>query len=90
MLARGLGLPEGEVAGGVLVVLVDVDARAVFDAVEVLLGELAVFGETRDAEVPGAVFGLVGDVLGGEALDERDHLGDVFGGAGDDARGARC
>jgi hypothetical protein len=41
------GLPQGEVAGGVLVVLVDVDAGAVFDAVEVFLGELAVLGEAR-------------------------------------------
>ena len=39
------GLPEGEVAGGVLVVLVDVDAGAVVDVLEVLLGELAVFGD---------------------------------------------
>ena len=75
-------LPEGEVAGGVLVVLVDVDAGAVLDAGEVLLGELAVVGEAVDAEVPAAVLGLVGDVLGGELLDERDHLGDGFGGAG--------
>src|SRR5271156_2664045 len=37
-------LPQGEVAGGVLVVLVDVDAGSVFDAGEVLLGELAVVG----------------------------------------------
>ncbi len=77
------GLPEGEVAGGVLLVLVDVDAGAVFDAVEVLLGELAVLGKARDAEVPAAVLGLVGDVLGGELLDERDHLRNAAGGAGD-------
>ena len=83
MSRRVCGLPEGEVAGGVLLVLVDIDAGAVFDAFEVFLGELAVLGETRDAEVPGAVFGLVGDVFGGELLDERDHLRDVLGGVGD-------
>ncbi len=77
------GLPEGEVAGGVLVVFVEVDAGAVFHVVEVFFGELAVLGEAGDAEVPAAVFDLVGDVFGGEALDERDHLGDVVGGAGD-------
>ena len=77
------GLPEGEVARGVLLVLVDVDAGAVFDAFEVLLGELAVLGKARDAEVPGAVLGLVGDVLRGELLDERDHLRNAVGGAGD-------
>ncbi len=77
------GLPESEVAGGVLLVLVDVNARSVFDAVEVFLGELAVAGEARDAEVPTAVLGLVGDVLCGEALDERYHAVDIFGSVGD-------
>ena len=35
-------------------------------------------GKLRDAEVPGAVFGLVGDVLGGEALDERRPCSSMF------------
>ena len=84
MLLAGLdGLPEGEVAGGVLLVLVYIDAGAVFDAVEVLAGELAVLGEAEDAEVPAAVFGLVGDVFGGEFFDEVDHLGNAAGGVGD-------
>ncbi len=64
------GLPEGEVAGGVLVVLVEVYAGSVGDVLEVLLGELAVFGVAGEAEVPAAVFGLVGDAFGGELLDE--------------------
>ena len=90
-LLAGLdGLPEGEVAVGVLLVLADVDAGAVFHVVEIFLGELAVLGVAVEAEVPGAVLGLVGDVLGGELLDEGDHLGDVLGGVGDDARGAGC
>ena len=77
------GLPEGEVAGGVFLVLVYVDARAVFDAVKIFLGELAVVGIAGDAEVPAAVFGLVGESALRELLDERDHLGDVLGGMGD-------
>ena len=77
------GLPEGEVAVGVFVVLVYVDAGAVFHVVEIFLGELAVLGVAVEAEVPAAVLGLVGDVLGGELLDEGDHLGDVLGGVGD-------
>ena len=76
------GLPEGEVAGGVLLVLVEIDARAVFHAAEVFLAELAVVGEGGEAEVPAAVFGLVGGAGGGQALDERDHAVDVLGGAG--------
>ncbi len=58
------GLPQGEVAGGVLIVLVEIDAGSIFDAGEVFLGELAVGGKTRDAEVPAAVLGFVGDVPG--------------------------
>ena len=38
-------------------------------------------GERR--EVPGAVFGGVRDVFGGELLDECDHVGDALGGVGD-------
>jgi hypothetical protein len=63
-----------------LLVFVDVDACAVFDAVEVFFGELAVLGEAGDAEVPGAVLGLVGDVFGCEFFDERDHLRNAGGG----------
>jgi hypothetical protein len=73
----------GRSRGGVLLILVDVDPGAVFDAVEVFFGELAVFREARDAEVPGAVFGFVGDVLGGELFDECDHLRNAASGAGE-------
>jgi hypothetical protein len=83
-VVRGLGgFPESEVTCGVFFILVEVDAGAVFDAGEIFLGELAVGGEARDAEVPAAVLGLVGDVLGGEAFDEGNHAVDVFGGARD-------
>ena len=57
------GLPEGEVAGRVLVIFVEVDASAVFDAGEILLGEFAVGWEAGDAEVPAAILSLVGNVL---------------------------
>ena len=76
------GLPEGEVAGRVLLVLVDVDAGAVFHAGQVLLAQLAVLGKGGEAEVPGAVLGLVGGAGGGQLLDQLDHCGDVLGGAG--------
>ena len=66
VLAGLCGLPEGEVAGGVLLVLVDIDARAVFDAGEIFFGELAVLGKLGDAEVPGAVVGAIGDAFVGE------------------------
>ncbi len=77
------GFPEGEVTGGILFVLVEVDACPILDVVEVFLGELAVAGITGEAEVPGAVLGLVGDVFGGELLNEGDHLGDAIRGVGD-------
>jgi hypothetical protein len=76
------GFPQRKVPRRVLLILVHIHARAVFNAVEVLLGQLAVVRIARDAEVPASILGLVGDVLGGEALDQRDHLGNVFGGAG--------
>ncbi len=76
-------LPEGEVAVGVFVVLPYVDAGTVLHVVEILLGELAILGVAVETEVPAAVFGLVGDVFGGELLDEGDHLGDALGGVGD-------
>ena len=47
------------------------------------LESLPYSGNAGDAEVPGAVLGLVGDVFGGELLDEGDHLGDAAGGVGD-------
>ena len=76
--------PEGEVAGGVFLVLVQIDARAVFNAAQVLLAQLAVFGERCEPEIPRAVFSLVGCAGFGEFLDQSDHARDVFGGAGDD------
>jgi hypothetical protein len=80
------GFPEGKVAGGVLLVLVQIDAGAVFHAAQVLFAQLAVLGEGGQAEVPGAVFGLVSGAGGGQFLDQLDHAGNVLGGAGDDLR----
>src|ERR1700721_4202329 len=85
LMLTGFGrLPQSEVAGRILLVLIYFDARAVGDAVEILLRELAVFGETGDAEIPGAVVGAIGDVLRSEPLDERHHSGGMFGAARDD------
>src|SRR5207247_10829518 len=66
-------LPEGEVAG-ITLALVDLDARAGEKLVEVLAGEPSVRREPPDLEVHVAVH-RVGEPLGDEALDERDHLG---------------
>ena len=60
VLAGFGGLPHGEVRGGVLLVLIDIDARACGIAGQVLLREFAVFGVTLDAEVPGAILGAIG------------------------------
>ena len=57
--------------------------RAVFDAVEVFVGELTIFWEAGDAEVPRTVFGLVRNVFGGELFDEADHIGNAGRGVGD-------
>ena len=50
-----LGFPENEVAGVGFVVFVHVDARAGADAAEIVVRELAVLGELRDAVVNRAV-----------------------------------
>ena len=74
--------PEGEVAGVGLFVLVDIDAGAGDHAAEVVVGELAIFGEFADAEVDGTV-AAVGEAVLLQFVDGGGHLGDVFGGAGD-------
>ena len=78
--------PESEIAGGVFVVLVDLNAGAILDAGEIFFGELAVLRKTGDAEIPGTVFRLVSQVLCGQRLDERRHLRDVLGRARDELR----
>src|SRR5271157_3284581 len=47
-------LPEGEVAGVGLLILVHVDARAGDVAAEIVVRELAVSGESADAEIHAA------------------------------------
>ena len=79
----GLRLPEHEVAGVLLVVLVGVHPRPRLHPRHVEAGQTAVLGEGGDAEVDAAV-GRVGVAPGDEPLDEGDHLRDVLGGAGDD------
>ena len=74
-LLAGFGsLPQGEVAGIVFVVFVDVDARAVGHAGEVLLAELAVRREAGDAEVVRAFVGAIGVAGADQSGDEVRHL----------------
>ena len=75
------GFPEGEVAGAVFFVFVDVDASAVVHAGEIFFRELAVLGEFGDAEIVRAVVGAIGDVFLDQFGDEVGHLVDVLGGA---------
>jgi hypothetical protein len=60
----GLGsLPQGEVAGRILVVFVHIHPRAVADGGEILLRQLAVLRKPGNAEIPGAVRSLISKVL---------------------------
>ena len=87
MMFPGLGrLPQGEVPGRILVVFVEIHTGAVADGRKVLLGQLAVLRKSGYAEIPGAVGGLIGQVLGRQPLDQGHHLGDVFGGPRHDLR----
>jgi len=74
-------LPQGEVAGVLLVVLVGVDAAARSGDQPGGPGpaEPPVGGEVGDVEVDAAI-AAVGDTLCVEPLDEVDHLVDVLGG----------
>ena len=78
MLSRLWRLPQGEITGIVLFVLVDVDARARFHSVHVDFRKLSVVGELRDAEIDGAV-ARVGKPFLLELLDQRDHVLNVIG-----------
>src|ERR1700733_4132748 len=77
------GLPQREVAGRILLVLIHIDPGAVFDSLEVLLRELAVAGKARDTEVPASILGAIGDVFGCELFDHPDHLRNAAGGVRD-------
>ncbi len=78
--------PEGEVAGGVTLVFIDIDAGAVGHAFQIFFAELAVVREGAEAEVPVAILGAVGGVARGQLLDQMDHLGNVGGGAAEHLR----
>src|SRR6185369_1090474 len=79
-------LPEGEVASLFFAEAVGINARAVFNVGEILLGKLAVLGELGDAEVIGAVFSPVSYALLKKAIDEVCHLVHVLGGSGNGFR----
>ena len=86
MFSRLSCLPQGEVASGVFVVFVEIDAGTVVNAGEVFFGQLAVLGEAGNAEIPGAVRSLVSQIFGCQPLDQAHHLRDVFRGPGDHLR----
>ena len=74
--------PEGEVAGVVLLVFVNVDARARNHLGEIVVRELAVGREGADPEIDRAV-AAVGVAALFELVDGGGHFGDVLCGAGD-------
>src|ERR1017187_9297023 len=63
-------LPQGKVARRILLVLIHIHARAVFDAIEVLLRQLPIRREACDAEVPASILRLEGDVRSEEHTSE--------------------
>ena len=75
-------LPEREIAGVRLFVLIHIDARTGDIAAEVAVRELAVAGEGGNPEVSGT-FARVSVVAGGQPLDGIDHVADVLGGGSD-------
>ena len=78
--ARFLRFPEGEIHGMALEIA-HFHARAAFQVVQVLAGELAIAGAVRlGVEIDVAVY-LVGQALVFQLFNQGDDLADVFGGA---------
>src|SRR5262249_22636274 len=80
-LTRLGGLPQREVAGVIFFVFIQVNAGAVFHALEVFFRELAIRGKLGNTEVIGAVFATVGVALLDQGGDKIRHLTDVIGGS---------
>ena len=76
------GLPQREIPGRILFVLIDVDPRAVLIPAKSFLDSLPYSGKRAMRKYQLAIFGLVSDVLARQPLYQRDHLRDVFGGMG--------
>ncbi len=79
-LAGLRALPQREVAG-VALAFVDLHASAGQEVLEVLAGKLAVGGKPANLEVDVPLHD-VAVAAGDEALDHRDHLGNMLGGLG--------
>src|SRR5690606_34844290 len=88
-------LPQGEVAGVGLLILIGIDAARARGKAGTGAGRLRLYAgqptvrrERRDVEVHGAVTGTVRMAPLDEAADDVDHLGDVLSGARIDVRRA--
>ena len=73
--------PEGEVAGAVFFVFIDIDACAILHAGEIPFGKFAVAGEFCDAKIIGAVFRPISKTFCHKIGNELRHFRNVIGGA---------
>ncbi len=73
-----LRLPEHKIASVGLIVLIHIDARAAANSAEIVMRELAVIGEIRDAEIGGAV-ARIRAAFCGKLFDGFHHHADVLG-----------
>ena len=73
------GLPEGEVGDGFLLVLVARNPLSGALSLQIDMGELSVIREGCDAEIEGAILGLIGVAALHERGDHRNHPGDLLG-----------
>src|ERR1700721_994771 len=55
--------PEGEVAGAIFLILVDIDASTVIHAGKIFFRKLAVVGKLGDPEIIRAIFGTIGETF---------------------------
>ena len=75
------GLPQHEITEGFALVFIGIHGSAHLHALPIQMGQAPILGQARDAEVDAALPG-VGQALGLQALNEPNHLGNVFRGPG--------
>ena len=78
--------PQRKIPRRIFLVLVQIDARAVFHPGQIFFAELAVLGKGCEPEVPASVLSLVSRSRSGQPLDQLHHARNVLGGARDNLR----
>ena len=80
------GLPQRKISRRIFLVLIQIDARAVFHPGQIFFAQLAILGKGSQTKVPASVLCLVSRSRCSQLLDQLDHAWNVLSGASDDFR----